>query len=750
MFRLREGGVEPDPVYPANLKELGYFVTDEGFIKLIEDPRLNFNFYHTTDPRHNEVHREAMHIVTRAEIYSRLEALGIYRYYLPGFSKEPPPSSEYQPHLPILATEADILKTRKRVIVIVNDSRQDLGILAYRLLHRSEGLDGGSVAKLVKEMVKRSTDEHTNKAAQLLAQPGDVHDGGPPGIIVLNTGQQYFSYKRNEAMTITSWQALQQKTRIHGDISIADANKVPGNETPRDHIMYVFKHIIGRKEYVHPDAELYVVGIESGAKDLLMLMNRNENVATTLFPNRTHSAPFPSQIKAMACIQPDTAADVITNPHLASFLRHRTRAWVKPEYDEPAGMPVAKPIQVDGAWVQTEPDSRQKKLSGAAMIWPQNHKISWLEVIAEPETEPKKLGKLRKIASSVQDKVQDKLDILKPKKIVSALSPKKKDATASYGEEADPTKPGSTNALLSSPTEIDPHSLGVLDSPSPSSSNTIRAAGEPSKEPLFSLIDDPSVGDENARPTTGTQPQLPSDERKEELVERPKAPTPSSSKSKGPATASTEGPTTSTGTPLPLGPITEDTGKYLPPVPASEDNPFAASTEGIPFVDPTPRYNANTPFSSYSNPICPTFSGGPGVDDAPADHPECVFPRVFKSVLDFFEEVARNPENYRNPDIPEIVKYFPPAEASGSGAKYPSELDRLAELEHGCLIRDDGSIRDQGGDEGPVGGAAPSGGAPNSGSSIAPWKTQCEGPMTEVAGQKVSEQALKDAGLDVV
>jgi hypothetical protein len=252
---------------------------------------------------------------------------------------EPPDRSQATPHLPILATPADILKTRKRVVVLVNDSNQDLGILAYRLLHRSHGLFGGSVINMVREIKQRSLDavalealdrdsppksdsdssracvidlvgdeahpevkkavakevfaqeylkkhplppihaeetlsEETSKTFHVAEHANNLEHKDTPGVIIMNTGQQYFSYKSNEAMTIVSWHALPRASYMHPVVKLdGELNTVEGNRTPKEHIQFVFENVINNPKYVNRDAEIYVIGLESGAKDLLMLMN---------------------------------------------------------------------------------------------------------------------------------------------------------------------------------------------------------------------------------------------------------------------------------------------------------------------------------------------------------------------------------------------------------------------------------------------------------------------------------------------
>lgn len=60
MFRRKSTSLPADPVYPANLKELGYEITSKGqFVKIGTNEK--FQFFITDNDRYNEVHKEAMH-----------------------------------------------------------------------------------------------------------------------------------------------------------------------------------------------------------------------------------------------------------------------------------------------------------------------------------------------------------------------------------------------------------------------------------------------------------------------------------------------------------------------------------------------------------------------------------------------------------------------------------------------------------------------------------------------------------------
>jgi hypothetical protein len=123
---------------------------------------------------------------SRRETEKRLSLLGINRIYLPEFTTIKPDG----PHVPILSPSPEILKTRKRVIVLVNGVEQDLGILAYRQMQRELGLNGASVVNFVKRIIKRSV------TGDVVEKYNDIFDDGfkvtdendVPALIVMNTG----------------------------------------------------------------------------------------------------------------------------------------------------------------------------------------------------------------------------------------------------------------------------------------------------------------------------------------------------------------------------------------------------------------------------------------------------------------------------------------------------------------------------------------------------------------------------------
>lgn len=197
----------------------------------------------------------------------RLSALGLKKLYVPQLTYTKPGEA----HIPILAPPTHVLKDRKRVVVLINDGLQDLGILAYRQLQRELGVNGGSVVNFAKELIKRSTDA---KDESIFKDGACVKDENTeaPGLIVMNCGQLIYSYKFKRPMTLRSWHALPRKSMYHDSIQIVEENHVEGNRDSTEHIKFVIENVIKNTDFVADDAEIYVIAIENGAENLLEIL----------------------------------------------------------------------------------------------------------------------------------------------------------------------------------------------------------------------------------------------------------------------------------------------------------------------------------------------------------------------------------------------------------------------------------------------------------------------------------------------
>ena len=60
MFRRLSDGLPRDPVFPADLEQLGYFINDNDEIRMIMHPDEKFNYSIDRNERVNEMQKEAM------------------------------------------------------------------------------------------------------------------------------------------------------------------------------------------------------------------------------------------------------------------------------------------------------------------------------------------------------------------------------------------------------------------------------------------------------------------------------------------------------------------------------------------------------------------------------------------------------------------------------------------------------------------------------------------------------------------
>ncbi|KAF2643124.1 hypothetical protein P280DRAFT_393836 [Massarina eburnea CBS 473.64] len=321
MFRRLEETLPPDPKYPSSLQELGFFVDQHGCIRNIKTPELFYDFHHTNNDRHNELRADAMRACHRKGVFERLSALGLNRLYLPSLTTTKPDG----PHVNILLPAAKVLKTRKRIVVMINDENyQDLAILAYRLLQREGGLNGGSAINFVKKLISRNNPD-PNLAEKLSADgAGADSDKDIPGLIIMNASQLLYSHQFNEAMSLRSWSAMPRKSIYHEATLVHPVeNRVEGHRTPEEHIKTVFDSVIKNPDFVAPDAEVYVIAIEGGSAYMINVLNQD-------------FWKYGDRITAMAIFNTVVNTAQISDPALKAFLHTRTREWKVSELKDPS------------------------------------------------------------------------------------------------------------------------------------------------------------------------------------------------------------------------------------------------------------------------------------------------------------------------------------------------------------------------------------------------------------------------------
>ncbi|ROW16405.1 hypothetical protein VPNG_02784 [Cytospora leucostoma] len=288
MFRRRWSGLPEDPVFPADLKGLGYFVdpeTDE--IRQISAPTYYFNYFMSKNVRYNDRQRFAFTTAIQEQLLRpRLEgSLGLVRLPLPLGT----PTDE--PHVPIYVSPG--LKHKRQVVVIFGESEQELGVIAHRVIGGRGGIDEGSMVSIVRALhgkkipetkEVKSEEKHDNDSAgaKVGDDTDDSHEGGKdndedaPGIVLANTGELWWWPEGRRGLTARQSQAVPMKSCVHwGRFYDAAVNAIPGNASVDQHVACVFGSVLDNPDLVARDAMIQVVGVADGAVAAGGFLDRN-------------------------------------------------------------------------------------------------------------------------------------------------------------------------------------------------------------------------------------------------------------------------------------------------------------------------------------------------------------------------------------------------------------------------------------------------------------------------------------------
>ncbi|QDS73063.1 hypothetical protein FKW77_009756 [Venturia effusa] len=289
MFRRLPASLPPDAAFKSDLKELGYFIDEKSQIMQIKKPDKGYVFKIYNDERYNVMHREALNNCIREQVLKRATAAGLSLLYLPQLSAIKPE----EPHVPIFTTPSCELKNKKRIIVVLNDHRQDLGIWDYRCL-AIDGIDSGSCVKL----------------AKLVQQDGEA----APGLIISNAGQLTYSHKNRRAMTTQSWQAMPRSSLAFPGVQEDPLhNSVEGTRDKFEHCNFIFENLLKNSSFVREDAEIYLVGILNGGEVALNYLD-------------AHWDFWRGRIKAVALTSALIRRQTLSW-EMIQFLRDRARNW---------------------------------------------------------------------------------------------------------------------------------------------------------------------------------------------------------------------------------------------------------------------------------------------------------------------------------------------------------------------------------------------------------------------------------------
>lgn len=313
-------------------------------------------------------------------------------------------SSPKEPHVPILVSSN--LSTAKRIIVVLGEPIQDLGIWAYRSVGM-EGINAGSAVSLAQEILhpqKKQDDHQQQEAPASNGKP--QHVTSDTALILANTGQLIWHCGGRRAITHASWMALPRRSAVDQPYTMTSRNTIPENTNWQEHVECVFEDVLAaRGRLVREDAKIDVIGVTEGGLGAVRYLASNCTFLSPLIPTLELLANFdqgPSwspYINAVCLANPlhftnidltpdqDSEAETETEDNksnspnsFTSFLLARGRAYLLSP--EPRGVPVPG---IDKHGCNCFASGEALNIEGVmAAAW--REMVQWLDkVYADPE-----------------------------------------------------------------------------------------------------------------------------------------------------------------------------------------------------------------------------------------------------------------------------------------------------------------------------------------------------------------------------
>ncbi|CAL5870293.1 uncharacterized protein PFLUO_LOCUS4528 [Penicillium psychrofluorescens] len=365
MFVYQLCDLPADPVFPADLEKLGYFVTENDQIRMISNPEEAFLYKINRNERWNELQKEAMNECIRRIVLDRLHKLGLETWRLP-LSASP-----REAHVPILVSNN--LPTASRIIVIFGEPSQDLGIWAYRTVG-ADSINAGSAVGFARAALNKNT-----------------------ALVLANTGQLIWHCGSGRAVAQPTWLSLPRSSACAGQPTMSYRNKIPGNSDWPEHVNHVFDTVLAPRVWCNgTEPRIDVVGVSEGGLAAFQYLKAN------WVKWRTH-------ISAMSLAEPlhssyDLEEDDLTDPaSFAAFMSSRCRGYMLS--DKPVGDRVAG-YRDHGCNCYSSGEALNAECI-MPMAW--RHMLDWLDLT---QADRNYAEQVMILASDVDDATREKLEEL--------------------------------------------------------------------------------------------------------------------------------------------------------------------------------------------------------------------------------------------------------------------------------------------------------------------------------------------------
>ncbi len=155
------------------------------------------------------------------------------------------------------------LASKSRVVLVVGETAQDLGVLAHRVIGGPGGIDKGSMVSVVRHLTQ---------------QRSTAVDASPPGVVLANTGQLFWWPEGCRALNHASRLSVPASSAVSfGLLPDPERNDVPGHRNADEHVASVFRDVLGSS--LREGARLSVVAVGDGSDAVKRFLNHEKNWA---------------------------------------------------------------------------------------------------------------------------------------------------------------------------------------------------------------------------------------------------------------------------------------------------------------------------------------------------------------------------------------------------------------------------------------------------------------------------------------
>lgn len=161
-------------------------------------------------------------------------------------------SAPNETHVPIMVS--DNLGTTSRIIVLIGEPVQDLGVWAYRIIG-NEHINKGSAVEFAKAVLGEK-EKRTDNA-----------------LVIANPGQLLWNCASSRAVTSVTWASLPRPAGNWGPPAMSWRTKIPGNQDWRDHIQHIFNKVL--RPCIHEKTRIDIIGVSEGGLGAIEYLEAN-------------------------------------------------------------------------------------------------------------------------------------------------------------------------------------------------------------------------------------------------------------------------------------------------------------------------------------------------------------------------------------------------------------------------------------------------------------------------------------------